>query len=293
VEVERGARWIALPAAVIAVSTSSILIRLTASPPLVTASYRILGASVILLLLAALGGLRDLRALDRRSWSLLVLSGLLLGVHFALWTSSLFLTTVGSAVFLVDTHPVVIAIAAWWFLKEPTQRNTWIGIVLTMLGGALIAAGDFRAGGTALIGDLMAFLAAVAVAGYLVIGRHARRGLSTSSYSGAVFGIAGLLLLTLAFLSESSLIPATRSDPVVWLGLILIPTLGGHTVFNWALRHVPASVVGVSILGEPVISTVLAWPILGEAPAPTAVLGGVLILAGLFVALRATPRLSD
>src|SRR5437870_1072124 len=113
-EADHAARWFALPAAVLAVSTSSILIRLTTSAPLTTATYRILGAAAILLLIAGIGRLRDLRALDRRSVGLIGASGILLGVHFGLWTTALFNTTVGSAVFLVDTHPVIIALAAPW-----------------------------------------------------------------------------------------------------------------------------------------------------------------------------------
>src|SRR3954447_8206971 len=98
-EADRQARWLALPAAVVAISTSSILIRLTTSPPLTTATFRILGAAAILLCISALSGFRDIRALDRRAVGWLVVAGLLLGVHFGLWTTALFNTTVGSAVF--------------------------------------------------------------------------------------------------------------------------------------------------------------------------------------------------
>jgi drug/metabolite transporter (DMT)-like permease len=193
---------------------------------------------------------------------------------------------VGSADFLVDTHPVIIALLAPWVLREPTRLSTWIGIVLTMVGGAVIAAGDFEIGGRPFVGDVMALGAAAAFAGYLVIGRRARQGLSTASYAGLVYGIAGLLLLPAAAFSAPSLAPTSPRDPLVWLCLVLIPTLGGHTVFNWALRHVEASIVGVSILGEPVLATVLALFVLGEQPRPNAVVGGMIVLAGLFIALR-------
>ncbi len=285
-DVERAARWVALPAGVLAISTSSILIRLTVSAPLTTATYRMFVAAAILLAVAAIAGFRDLRALDRRSLGLLGLSGGLLGIHFALWTTALFHTTVASAVFLVDTHPVIVALLARWVLAEHTRVSTWVGIGLTMAGGALIATSDFRAGVDALLGDAMAIGAAAAFAGYLVIGRHVRQELSTPSYAGSVYALAGVVLLVLALASGSELVPASPRDPLIWLALVLIPTLAGHTVFNWALRHVPASIVGVSILGEPVISTTLAWLVLGEHPTPSALVGGLIVLIGLFVALR-------
>ena len=83
--------------------------------------------------------------------------------------------------------------------------------------------------------------------------RRARQGLSTASYAGLVYGAAGLLLLPLAALSADSLLPTSPRDLLVWLGLVLVPTLGGHTVFNWALRYVQASIISGTILAEPVV----------------------------------------
>ena len=287
---ERVARWVAIPIALGAISTSGILIRLTEAPPLATAAYRMLGASAILLGFALLRQRGEFLLLTRREVRLLVLGGVLVGVHFALWTSALFNTTVASAVLLTDTHPVFVALAAWAFLRERTSTAVWLGIAVAMIGSVIIGVGDLLSGGTGLLGDAMAIGAAVTFAGYLVIGRHLRQGVGVAIYAGIVYGIGGMLVAAVALAAGVPLASFSQRDVVVWLALILVPTMAGHTVFNWTLRHLPASVVGIAILGEPVLTTTWAWLFLSEAPQQTAFVGGAAILVGLYVALRSDTR---
>lgn len=281
------ARWVGLPFGVASISTSGVLIRLTTAPPLLTAAVRMVATSAILLALALIRHRDELRRLDSATVRLMAGAGLLLGVHFALWTNALFWTSVASAVLLVDTHPVAVALAARFFLGEVTHRQVWMGIGLTLGGSLLVAAGDLEFGGRALVGDLMAATSAAMFAGYLVIGRHVRQGLSLPVYTGIVYGVATLVLLAITAGAGVSFASFTERDLLVWGLLVLFPTLGGHTVLNWALRHVPAAVVGVSMLAEPVLTTTWAWLVLGESPSPTAVVGGAVILIGLYLALRA------
>ncbi|MSQ22999.1 MAG: DMT family transporter [Chloroflexi bacterium] len=288
-QTEGFARWAAIPIGVASIATSSILIRLTTAPPLVTAANRLLLASVLLLGLAFITQRQDLmKAFGRFRWRM-VGAGLLLALHFAMWTNALFLTSVASAVFLIDTHPAVVALLSRRALGELTSRRVWLGIGLTAVGGAAITGGDVPIGQRALLGDAMALIGALAFAGYLVIGRSVRPQLGIAAYTGVVYGLAGLTLAAAVFVSGGLLDGAGRDWPV-WLALVLVPTLGGHTVLNWTLRFLPASVVGVSILGEPVGATLLAWVVLNETPPRTALLGGSLILLGLYMALRAGTR---
>ncbi|MBM2810207.1 MAG: protein of unknown function transrane [Chloroflexi bacterium] len=276
-----------LPLAVVAISTSGILIRLTASPPLVTAANRLLLAALILLAIALIWQRQDLRSIDRRRLLLIGASGLLLGLHLALWTTSLFWTSVASAVLLADTHPVLVALAARAFLRERTGLGVWAGIGLTLAGSAIIGAGDLGEGARALAGDAMALGASATFAGYLVIGRSVRPGLGLAAYTGLVYGAASIALMAAASASGASLTEFDGKEFALWTALVLVPTLGGHTVFNWTLRYVPVAVVGVAVLGEPVVTTVLAALLLGEPPKQTAILGGAVIMAGIYVALRA------
>lgn len=271
-----------------AISTSAVLIRHTLAPPLVTTANRLLLAGGLLLAFALVKQRHDVAEAIRRHTLLLGVAGLLLGVHIALWTTSLFWTSVASAVFLIDSHPAMVALAARGRLGERTPPGVWFGIAATALGGGLIASGDFQLGGRALLGDLMAVAGAAAFAGYLVIGREVRAGLGIAAYAGIVYAVAGCLIGAAAIASGSSLLAFAEHDFPLWLALVLGPTLGGHTVFNWVLRYVPASVVAVSFLGEPVGTTMLAWWVLAEAPATFAVLGGALVLVGLYVAFKAS-----
>lgn len=263
-----------------------MLIRLSTAPPLVTAANRMLIGAAILLLVAMLHERTDLALAATRYRLPLAAAGLMLGVHFALWTNSLFFTSVASAVFLIDSHPAFVAIGALRTLGERTPGKVWLGIAFTAVGGAVITGGDFPVGDRALLGDAMAFAGTLMFAGYLVVGRAVRPQLGLAAYTGTVYGVAAVVLAAAALLSGASLTEQADHDLPIWLGLVLLPTLGGHTVFNWALKYLPASVVSVAILGDPVGTTALAWLILREAPPTSAVVGGCLILVGLYLALR-------
>lgn len=284
---EWAARWVALPLAVLAISTSGVLIRFTTAPPLQTATYRMAIAGALLLGVALATRGPEIGRLSRRQWLILAVAGALLGAHFALWTSAIFATTVASAVLLVDTHPVMVALGGRLFLGEVPPAMTWAGIALTLVGSVVIGAGDFDVGPGALAGDAMAFGGALTFAGYLLIGRSARPSLGLAPYTGIVYSIAAILLLMMSMAAGVDLLEVRPGDAVIWLLLVALPTLGGHTVINWTLRYLPVSVVGVSILGEPVVTTLLAWAVLGEAPPANALLGGLFTLSGVYLALRA------
>lgn len=282
------ARWAALPIGVVCISTSAILIRMTEGPPLVTAANRLVLAALVLLAVAAVWQRDDLIAAVTRYRLPLIASGVMLGVHFALWTESLFLTSVASAVFLIDSHPAIVALTARRALGEHTARGVLVGIALTAVGGLVITGGDFPVGAEALLGDAMAFGGTLLFAGYLVVGRAVRPRLGLAAYAGTVYGVAAVVLVAAALLAGLSLVDHAAHDLPLWLLLVLLPTLGGHTVFNWALRFLPVSVVSVAMLGDPVGTTLLAWLVLREPPPTTAIVGGALILLGLYLALRSS-----
>jgi drug/metabolite transporter (DMT)-like permease len=284
---DRVARWVALPLSVAAISTSGILIRFTTAPPLQTAAYRMTITGLLLLGIAVATQRREIARLGGREWGLLVGAGVVLGIHFALWTNALFMTSVASAVLLVDTHPVIVALGGLLFLGERPALAVWVAIGLTLLGSVVIGAGDLDVAATALVGDAMALGAALTFAIYLLIGRRVRPILGLASYTGLVYSLAGLSLIIMALVSGVALLDVEPHDAVVWLLLVLLPTLGGHTVINWTLRYLPVSIVGVSILGEPLVTTMLAWLILHEPPATAAVIGGAMTLTGVALALRA------
>jgi drug/metabolite transporter (DMT)-like permease len=137
----------------------------------------------------------------------------------------------------------------------------------------------------AFLGDGLALLGAVMASGYFLVGRKMRKGQDLLSYIFPVYSTAALVLILFSLLFRQ---PFWGYSPTTYLLLILlalVPQLIGHTTFNWALKYLPASMVAVTILGEPVGSTILAYFILGERLTTWKVLGGILILAGILIAL--------
>jgi drug/metabolite transporter (DMT)-like permease len=273
---------------VVSVSFSAIFIKLAQSPSLTIATNRMLASLILLAIPTVVQGLRPPARLDRRDLGAIVLSGLFLAAHFGLWTISLAYTSVASSVVFVSTHPVFVALLEWLWLRRPPTRLAWAGIGLTLLGSVVIGANDLQLGGQALWGDLLALGGAATIVGYLLIGRRLRQRLGFLSYSTPVYLVCWLGLLAWASASGEDVRSFPATDLVWFFALALFATIGGHTVFNWALRHVPASMVAVTLVGEPVGSAILAWLILGQAITLLTAIGGAIILAGIYLTARGT-----
>jgi len=274
-----------------AVSSASIFIRFAQreAPSLVIAAARLTLSSVILVPLALTRYRREYQRLTRRDAWLVVFSGIFLALHFATWISSLEYTTVASSTVLVSTSPLFVAIMAWMFLREKIGPVVIVGLAVALAGSVIIALND-RSGAmrNALLGDLLAFAGAVAVAGYLLIGRRLRARLSLIPYIAAVYGTAAVVLLAMVLVTRERVVGYSHTTYLWLLLLALVPQLLGHSSFNWALAHLPATFVAVATLGEPIGSTILAYIILGEMPTPIKILGAGLILVGIVVAWHKT-----
>jgi drug/metabolite transporter (DMT)-like permease len=274
-----------LVAAVLGVSTSGLFIRLAESPSLVIATYRMVFVTALLILPLMLAGREDLARAKARDVAQLVASGLFLAAHFGLWTASLQFTSVASSVVLVSTHPAFVALAEASWLGRVVPGLGILGIVLTMLGSVVIAIDELSRGGANALGCVLALGGAVSMVGYLIIGRTLRAHLGLMSYTTVVYGVCAVALGAASVISGASLVPPVKDIPL-FLALAVVPTICGHTLFNWTLRHLPASIVSTAFLGEPVGASLLAWAFLAEVPAPATVLGGSIILIGLFLTLR-------
>lgn len=279
--------YLGLTLATIAVSFSAILIKESTAPPLTIAAYRLAMTTALLLPLLRRERRARIGALTRGQWALIVPAGCLLALHFGFWTASLAYTSVASSVLFVSVHPALVAAVSWPLLGERLTRKAMLGIALTLAGSAVIAGGDLQLSITALRGDILAFLGAAVFAGYLLIGRFARPRLDNISYSSLVYAICAGTLVALSFLFHQSLLAVSEHDLLIFCALAVVCTLGGHLLFNWTLRYLTAAVVSVSFLGEPVISSLLAWPILNQPPPAGTVAGGAVILAGIWLTVRA------
>ncbi|NLI11203.1 MAG: DMT family transporter [Peptococcaceae bacterium] len=269
---------------VAAVAFSSIFTKLATAPPLVIAFYR-LAFTVALLAPLALnaGGRQELRGIKRRDLGMAALAGAFLALHFSVWITSLNYTSVASSTVLVTMQPLFVVTGGVLLLKEKIGIRGLAGAAIALAGSVLIGINDFQLGGTALKGDILAFSGAFFVAVYVMIGRKLRSGLSLFPYVFVVFGSAAAVLLIFNLAAGTRFYPYPAFDWLWFFALAVVPTILGHTVFNWALRYVKAVVVSVSILGEPVGATILAYFIFQEIPGLLQVAGGITVIFGLCV----------
>lgn len=278
-----------LVTAVLAVSTGAILVRWSDAPSSVAAFYRVLFTTLPLLPVAAWRYREQFARIDRRDLGFATLSGIALAVHFASWFESLEWTSVAASVTLVQAQPVFVALGAWLLLRERVTRRIAVGIAVAVAGIVAMSLGDFLGGvlvGPApLYGNALALFGAVTAAGYVLAGRSLRQRLALVPYVVVVYGVCTVSLLVLVLLQGHPLSGYPPREWAVFLGLAIGPGLFGHTVINWVLGYLESSVVSVSLLGEPVGATILALVLLGEAPTRFTVVGGVVVLSGIYLTM--------
>jgi len=275
---------------VVSVSFAAIFIRLAEAPPLVIAAYRLTIASLVLITLTYKKTFPSVRRLSGRDSLLLLLSSFFLALHFALWITSLNYTSIASSVILVTCHPAFVAAFSYFLWHEVLNRLTIGGMVLAFAGMVLINYSGFGFGSQAILGDVLALIAGFAMGGYLILGRHLKNRIEIMPYLTMIYtGAAVILVLATASFGYS--FTGYSGMTYLWMVLLaIIPQLIGHSSFNLALRLIPVTFVSVAILGEPVGATLLGYLILDEVPAVNELIGGVLILAGIFIVLRQTPK---
>lgn len=275
--------YAALVLGVVIVSWAAILIRWAGeAPPLVIAAGRLAGASLILTPVALITGAhRELRLLSRGEALLTLLSGVALAIHFASWIASLSLTTVASSVVLVSTNPLWVGLASHFILRERVSRLSGGGIALAVLGSILIGYGDFGTSQQALWGDLLALVGAISVSTYFLLGRRLRQRLSIVAYIWPVYATAAVITSGTCLLTGQRFQGYAPSTYGMLILLAIGPQLLGHSSLNYALEQLSATFVTVTVLGEPIGSTLLALLLLDEVPTWTTWLGGAMILGGI------------
>ncbi len=278
---------LAVLAAVIACSFASIFIRWSDAEPLAIAFYRLLFTSLMLLPFVFMGKTGEFKALAGKDIWLMAGIGLVLSFHFSMWITSLELTSVASSVILVTAHPILVGTISHFFLKDRLSRLNFFGIMIAITGVIILTAGDFTGGpltGSATLGNILAFVAGICAGIYILAGRTMRRTLSLVTYALPVYLFCTIFLFIQCLATGTELFPMPAKDLILFLLMALIPGMLGHTLYNWSLKHVTATVVSVSLLGEPIGSSILAVLLLGEMPTRWVLIGGPVVLAGIVMA---------
>ncbi len=284
----RLAPFAVLGIALLATSHGAIFARLAQADALAIAAWRLGIASLVVIPLAAAShGWR--RSAPGRGVVLAAAAGALLAVHFAAWIASLEQTSIARSVLLVSTAPIWVAVIEILLGRGAPRLPTALALACAT-GGAAILGGARPPGPAALAGDLLAIIGAIAMAAYLLLSREAQLRLPFRAYLGVAYGSAALLLW-LAVCATGT--PARGFGPGTWwalVGMAVVSQLIGHGGYNWSLRQLSPLYVGVVLVGEPVIASVLAWYLLGEELDPGTGAGGLLILAGILLGAAAARR---
>jgi len=249
----------------------------------VTAAFRLLW-TVLLLTPVVLGKptvRNELLQLPRKLVLLSCLSGLFLAVHFVLWFESLQHTSVASSTTIVCTEVIWVSLGFCLVLKGKLSWKAVTAIAVTLVGSGLIAYADSGAG-SQLYGDILALLAAVAVAVYTLIGRVVRSRASTAVYTFVVYTACAAVLLVTCLMQGYGLFDYGLSAIVVGMLLAVFSTILGHSIFSWCLKFFSPSFVSASKLCEPVAAAVMAAFLFGEIPTALQVLGGALIIGAVY-----------
>ncbi len=276
---------------VVALSTSAIFVKIANAPSAITAFYRLFFTLLVLLPFAVCrkAGREEIRRLSKRQVVLSVLAGIFLGIHYVMWFESLNYTSVASSTVIVTLQPVFTIILAYVFAHEKQNRVAITGCAIALIGSFIIGYGDFQVDSRALWGDLLALVAASIISAYFFMGQNLRKDMSAVVYS--VLGYCG----SVAFLAVYAVMqgqPFFGYSPLTWkcfLGLAVITTVMGQFIFNLLLKWLPATMISMSILGEPVGTCILAYFILHEVMSVQQIVGIVIIIGGLAVYFFSVP----
>jgi len=273
--------YIPIMIGVITLAFSAIFVKLVSADAGVTAFYRMLFSVLVMAPAFLLKYRHEVKLISRRDWIFSVIAGVFLAFHFILWFESLNYTSVASSTVLVTLQPIFAFAGTYLFFKEKLSAKTILSGLIAIGGSVLISWGDFRLGGEAFFGDMLALAACALITGYLLFGQDVRQRISLITYTFIVYSVSTVAIFIYVIAVGEKFGPYPATDWFWFAMLAILPNLFGHTLFNWSLRYVSTNVISIAILFEPVGAAVLAYYIFNEALIPTQIAGGLIVLAGI------------
>ncbi len=270
-----------------AIATSALWVKVSEAGPVATAFWRVALATPFLVLWMALERRRAPAPNPARQRWLLLAVGLFFAGDLAVWHWSIVLTSVANSTLLANLAPIFVTLAAWLLFRRSPSGRFLAGLALAIAGTMLLIGGDFQVKGTALIGDLLGVVTAMFYAGYQISVTRARAVTSTAVLMVASGLISATVLLPIAWASGEQLLPATTTGWWILIGLALTSQVAGQSLIAYAMAHLPATFSSVALLFQPVMATVFAWILFGEAMTPLAIAGGIAVLIGIRMAHQA------
>ena len=267
-----------------AIAFAPIFVRLSDTGPTASAFWRVALALAPLWIWARLSPRAD-RA-GTLPWKPLVIAGLCFAGDLAAWHVSIMYTTVANSTLEANFAPIFVTLGAWLLFRQRVSRLFLIALGVTLGGATLLIGPNFALGGRALLGDALGVLTAVFYAGYMLAIKSASARSSTSTLMAVTTSVAAIALLPYGLATADVFMPQSAGGWMVLVGLALIPHIAGQSLIAYGFAHLPATFSSVSLLLQPVLAAVYAWALLGEAVSPAQMLGGLAVLAGIYLARR-------
>ncbi len=274
--------YIALATGISALSLSAMFVRWAEAPGPITGFYRLL-ISTIFLTPIFIRQQNKLELIDKKYFLFPVLAGVFTAFDFAFWNSSLKFTTAANATLLGNTSPLWVALFALFFFKEKLRGIFWAGLALALFGAALVMGSDYLRHPTLSLGDLMASTAAIFYASYQLTTQRGRRHIDPLRYTWMVGVSATIAMFFMNIVLGNSFTDYSVQTWIIFFLTAIVSQMIGYLAITYALGHLPASVVSPTLIGQPILTTLLAIPMLGEIPNPMQWVGGAAALAGIYI----------
>lgn len=274
--------YAALAIGITALSLSAMFVRWSEAPGPITGFYRLLISTIFLTPLFIRQQIK-LKHIDKKYLAFPLLAGIFTAFDFALWNSSLKFTTAANAILLGNTSPLWVALFALFIFHEKLRGTFWTGLTIALTGAVLVMGSDFLRHPTLGIGDLMACTAAVFYGGYQLITQRGRNYIDPLRYMWLVGLSATLGMFIMNLLLRNSFTGYPPQTWVIFFATAIVSQMIGYLAITYALGHLPASVVSPTLIGQPILTTILAIPLLGEIPTTIQWVGGAIALAGIYI----------
>lgn len=275
-----------LTVALVSVAHGAIFVRLAEADPIVIAAFRLGIATAVLAPITLIFAYSDLRALTGRQLRLIAGAAVFLALHFVTWIASLDFTSIANSVVLVNLNPMWLALYGLLVLRVKPGRLTWFSIAVAVTGSVILAVGSAADGGASVFGDLLALAGGLFIAGFLLLAQETRQSVALLPFVTLVYGAAAAMLWIAVIALDLPVAGLTPTTYGAMIALAVFSQIIGHTGINWAVRSIPPTLIALIFLGEPVLAALFGWAYFGEGLSWTTALGGVLILAGIWLGTR-------
>ena len=279
--------YLALLVGMFAISTSAILIRYSNSEPLVIGAYRQAFATLFFLPFIIKDKGAEIRSQSFATITEMIITGILLGAHFSFFITSVKETSVAASVLLATCHVVYVAVLGWIFFGETLSRKAILGTLVALGGILVLFGGDLIDNPGNFLGNVFAFISGILAGLYYLCGRKLRKTISLTTYAFVVYLFSFISMFGIVLIQNLTYMNLPIFEIQLFLLMALIPTLLGHTMQNWAIGYLPAYIVSISLLAEPVGSGLLAWLFFQEVPSFGVILGGLIVISGLYLVIQA------